>query len=827
MGSAERAEQPEGEAPGEASRLPADGVAAPAVHRLTVLAARLLGASMVWVTLQGREQVLVASSGSISRRQRSGPADTLDSVVLADGVVAVSSTATDPRTAGKLGPAGERDCSYLGVPLREGRTGHLGALSAIDRTGRVWDERDTDLLAGFAAEIARALDPVGPWVSGLGSAAQLDLSADAGNLGTFDYDVRTGLLIWDTRMRALAGVPSEEDIRDIAQFDALVHPDDLARVHQEMEHAVQTLGDINIEYRIRLPDGSQRWLCARGRVLPDAQGQPARMRGVAYDNTKQRSLRGEMDRLLETMPSAFVRVDADWFITYVNASGERLAGRDRSALLGRSLWEALPTARGTFFQTACEVVLSSGKPDRLETWSDLAGTWVEVQIWPSGGGLSFFVTDIGDRRRAEAERARANQRLELLADAGRRLGATLDAEDILQTLGELIVPAFGHWAAIVLMDEVAVTLLNRPTTGDDRRLQIVHVAHEDAARAARLAEVLSGLQVSTTDPAGAGAVTVTGEPEWLPEVDEATLGHFNPSQEQEALLREAGLGAVLTVPLVGSSGVSLGAMSVSEPQRGRVDKALVAELALRAGAALDNAHRLGEERRLALELQRTLLPTSRSLPAGVSIATRYRPAMKGAYVGGDFHQVIERDGDLILVLGDVMGHGMHSAAHMGQLRGIVAALALEGHNPSTLLYRLGTGTDRMLDLEYATLCVCRYELATRELTCASAGHPPPLIVPTDSEPFLLEVDPGAPIGVAALGCPETRVSLGAGATAVLFSDGLIERRGESLDDGLQRLLDAVPDPIGEPGETADHLLEALGRCHGGEDDVALLVVKHS
>jgi serine phosphatase RsbU (regulator of sigma subunit) len=267
-------------------------------------------------------------------------------------------------------------------------------------------------------------------------------------------------------------------------------------------------------------------------------------------------------------------------------------------------------------------------------------------------------------------------------------------------------------------------------------------------------------------------------------------------------------------------------MTVAAPAGGPVDRALLADLAARAAVALDNALLYGAERRTGITLQRSLLP--RDLPEvdGLRSAARYLPGAAGAFVGGDWYQGVVVDGGLVLAMGDVMGHGMRSAARMGQLRAIIATLAREGHGPAQLLRRLAEGVDVLLDLELATVLVATYDPRERTLTAASAGHPPPLLAPLDGPPRFVDVEPGPPIGSFPYPYAETTVSLAAGDNLVLYTDGLVENREEALDSGLERLRSSVAGLRLPPEQVCDHVLQQLGRTSGGDDDVALLVLSH-
>jgi serine phosphatase RsbU (regulator of sigma subunit) len=148
------------------------------------------------------------------------------------------------------------------------------------------------------------------------------------------------------------------------------------------------------------------------------------------------------------------------------------------------------------------------------------------------------------------------------------------------------------------------------------------------------------------------------------------------------------------------------------------------------------------------------------------------------------------------------------------------------HGPGSLLCGLAESSDVLLDLELATLLVASYSPSRRTLTVASAGHPPPLLAPLGQEPRYVDVVPGPPIGSLPGSYEETVVDVPIAATLVLYTDGLVEQRGEALDVGLEALRAALAELQLPPEEVADHVLDVLGRSEGAADDVALLVMSH-
>jgi PAS domain S-box-containing protein len=624
-------------------------------------------------------------------------------------------------------------------------------------------------------------------------------------------------------------------VQRLDSFNVRVHPDDLTRVSEAIERAVATAGELSTEYRVVRPDGAVRWVEARGRVV--GVGGAQRLLGVAYDSTELREARDRLSRLLESMSDAFYSLDASWRFTYVNREAERLLGRRRDELLGRSLWDAFPEAVGSPFEEQYRRAVEHDEPVTFEAPYAPLGGWYEMSAWPGPDGLSVYFREISARRQAEAERERAyadrerawaaaeaaTERLRVVADASTRLAATLQAPEVLSTLGELIVPALGQWIAVALTSDTAAALAGREPGGDPSALTLVSVVHADPEQEQALARALACVPLSTADEVGVGAVVRTGRPRWLPEVPDAVLDTLSPDPDVTAALRRVVSGSGLTLPLV-NRGRPIGAITVGQPAGDALDRGLLGSVVSRAAVALDNALLYAAQQGTAATLQRSLLP--RRLPdvPGVSAAARYLPGATGASVGGDWYQGVQVGERLVLAMGDVMGHGMRSAARMGQLRAVVATLALEGHGPRALLERLAGSCDVLLDLDLATLLVASLDPRTGRLTVASAGHPPPLVVPPQRPPSYVEVEPGPPIGTVAGTYPEACVQLEPGSALVLYTDGLVEQRGETLDAGLERLRTAVAQQVLPPDELAQHVLDALGRSTGGSDDVALLVL---
>jgi PAS domain S-box-containing protein len=235
-----------------------------------------------------------------------------------------------------------------------------------------------------------------------------------------------------------------------------------------------------------------------------------------------------------------------------------------------------------------------------------------------------------------------------------------------------------------------------------------------------------------------------------------------------------------------------------------------------------------EEREIAIGLQRALLPGTLIVPAGVSVAARYEAASTTLEVGGDWYDVFSlADGRVALTVGDVVGHGLAAAAAMGQLRTALAALARYTESPSELLGRLDTFVAITDTTDFATVCYGVLDPVTGVFDYASAGHPPILLVAADGETRWLDEAQSPPIwGDEEHERLQASVTLEPGSLLVLYSDGLIERRGELLSARLDQLEAAGRSLAGLPiTDVCEHLVVALGVETSREDDVAVLALQ--
>ncbi|WP_127572185.1 SpoIIE family protein phosphatase [Georgenia faecalis] len=284
------------------------------------------------------------------------------------------------------------------------------------------------------------------------------------------------------------------------------------------------------------------------------------------------------------------------------------------------------------------------------------------------------------------------------------------------------------------------------------------------------------------------------------------------------------------VPVHGQARIQ-GVLSVApreEPGADPVDHHVLTAIGQQAGLALDRALMYEESAQVAHQLQRALLATRMPSDSRYTVATSYRPGVERLEVGGDWYDAFPIEGDVLSVaVGDVVGRGLGAAIAMGQLRSAVRAVAGPGVGPAALLGQLDRFVQQVPPAVSATLAYAEVDLGSGRVRYACGGHPPPLLMPADGEPQLVWDGRSTPLGVAVPGKARTQaeLELRAGDRLLLYTDGLIERRGRSLKVGLERLQEAAAQLRGlDPEQTVADLTTTLLRDERGRDDVCLLLL---
>ncbi|MDX3797732.1 SpoIIE family protein phosphatase [Streptomyces sp. AK04-3B] len=572
------------------------------------------------------------------------------------------------------------------------------------------------------------------------------------------------------------------------------------------------------------------------------------------------------DRAFEQSPFALGVYDPDLRFLWINASSGRVIAHSEEQVLGRKYRELFPEFDRSLFPErddkpytdALAEVARTGEATRLITvfrplGSHYANAWA-TSIWPvrDAEGRVRAVANWGFDMSAEYW---ARQRLLLLNQASGGIGRTLDVIGTAQELARTPVPGFVDLVDVDLFEEVlrgeeppsASAFAPAETITLSRAAQ--HSAKDDAERApGPTTRVMHapGSVAARCMATGRSTVELAVEPgeggEWAfgpgLAADPAHWPPGNPVVDES--IAADGLTGRITVPLR-ARGALLGVVAFSRLDRPEAftadDLILAEELTAKAAVAIDNARRFSRERTTALTLQRSLLPQGSPNQEAVEVASRYLPGGTGTEVGGDWFDVIPLSGARVaLVVGDVVGHGLHAAASMGRLRTAVRTLADVDLPPDELLTHLDDlvlhlASDLRPDSPFqptgesgATCLYTVYDPVSRRLTLASAGHPLPLVVYPDGTRTPLPVHPGPPLGIGGLPFETAEFELPEGSLLALYTDGLLESRERDVDQRITELQHALSHSATSLEALCDTVIDAM-LPDRRTDDAALLLAR--
>jgi serine phosphatase RsbU (regulator of sigma subunit) len=418
-----------------------------------------------------------------------------------------------------------------------------------------------------------------------------------------------------------------------------------------------------------------------------------------------------------------------------------------------------------------------------------------------------------ERIHAQAEARDREAKLAFLAEASARLSSDLDYEATLTAVAEAAVPWFADWCAIAL--------------AEDGVLRTIAVAHTHPDRMALVRALQERYPNDPESDQGGYRVLRTGQSTLVPEVTDELLAQLARDDEHLELMRALNLRSGMSCPLKVADRV-FGVISWVAGEEGRRfsedDLAFGEDLARRAAVAIDNAQLHSQIRTAALELQRAVLPERLPQVDGWSTAVQYLPAGR-TDAGGDFYDVLELgDGRLAMFVGDVMGRGVAAASVMAQMRSAIRTLVAVDPDPNAVL----AGMDRVFDaLHLEQLVTMVYAVADPgldQLQVINAGHPPPVLLAADGQIELLDHPSTLILGVGGGHRAIRSAQFGPGDRLLLYTDGLVERRGEDADSSLARLVTALQTPrTGAPAQWLSDVVEEL-RDPTRDDDVAALLV---
>ncbi|MGC9543426.1 SpoIIE family protein phosphatase [Streptomyces sp. UG1] len=428
----------------------------------------------------------------------------------------------------------------------------------------------------------------------------------------------------------------------------------------------------------------------------------------------------------------------------------------------------------------------------------------------------------------------ARRRLELLHDASVRIGTTLDVTRTAEELAEVTVPRFADFVAVDLPDSV---LRGEEPEALGGRTGLRRVAIRAVRRQPHnLYDVGDLVEYVPSTPQARALETRRSVME--PVLTEAAGWIAQDPQKLRRVLA-AGIHSLIAVPLR-ARGTTLGVVSFYRSLQPASfeddDLSLAQELVGRAAICIDNARRYTREHNTALALQRSLLPRGRPEQSAVEVAYRYLPASGG--VGGDWFDVIPLSGARVaLVVGDVVGHGLHAAATMGRLRTAVHNFCSLDLSPEDLLTHLddlvgrldrgeGWAAENSPDsgIVGATCLYAVYDPVSRRCTLTRAGHPLPAVVSPDGAVEFVDLPSGPPLGLGGMPFETVELELAEGSQLVLYTDGLVEDRQRDIDAGLDQLRAVLSRVDLPPEETCEAVLDALLPPRPG-DDVALLIAR--
>ncbi|MFI7498198.1 SpoIIE family protein phosphatase [Streptomyces sp. NPDC049687] len=633
-----------------------------------------------------------------------------------------------------------------------------------------------------------------------------------GRVGRFSWDPASDTVVADERSRALFGLAPGDLPGTLDALARAVDPVDAHRLTGLLHESARG-NPPSVPIEVRTTAGGLRLLELW--AASDAAYGP--VTGVLLDPGAGALADGAADLL----PEGVFCLDRLGLIVYANARAAHFLGVDRAELAGRSLWDAVPWLS----QPTCEEHLRGALlvPEpvhfHIRRPADgprvYEGDWLSLSVYP---GPDLLTCTAVPANRVPPDSAPEPVAAEVPVP---------DAAASTRPLYRPIVLAIALTEAVTARQVSAVVMQELLPAFGGRRLAIyllqerhLYLAWESGFPEGFLAP-FEGVGLDARLP---GVETLnTGRPLFFDSMQQLADAYPGIALDAEE-------GARAFLPLI-ASGRPVGSciLGFDGPRSfSQEERTVLTALAGLIAHAMEKAKRYDTEAALARGLQQALLPRRLSQHARVETAGRYLPGTEGMDVGGDWYDVVEAGDGLALVIGDVQGHGVQAAATMGQLRSAVRAFALGDRPPDEVM----SGTNKLLiDLDpgqFASCCYVRLDPATGMARAARAGHLPPLLRRRDGRTTVVELPGGVVLGVDPCArYPVTDLRLEPGAILALYTDGLVERPGHDIDDGiatLRAVLAGAGDDGGRSlGDVADRLTATARQAADRPDDIALLL----
>ncbi|MFI1710659.1 SpoIIE family protein phosphatase [Streptomyces griseoruber] len=569
-----------------------------------------------------------------------------------------------------------------------------------------------------------------------------------------------------------------------------------------------------------------------------------------------------MRRGLMQSPSCATSVyDTDLRYRRSSLAAQHALGLGEEELRGLRMTDVILTPVSELVERRMRLALETGEPQYVENHARAPGEAREhawsVHLYRVEDPDDGRVLGVAATGHDVTEQYWARKRLQLIAAASSRIGSTLDVARTAQELADVAVPDLADFLSVDLL-----TSFEEDAEGaEGAEGADGGAAGADAGAGDGVSLALRRVAHQSVLPGVPEAVLALGEvdeyPEGSPPVESLRSGRglyrrvfpaalpawVADDPLRIARIRDFGFHSVMAVPL-SARGTTLGVVVLARHRRPdpfqEDDLVLAEELAARAAVCIDNARRYTRARGTAVTLQRSLLPQRLPEQSAVEVASRYLPAGARAGVGGDWFDVIPLSGARVaLVVGDVVGHGIHASATMGRLRTAVRTLADIDLPPDELLTHLDDLVARLAteaeDAENgetagdvgATCLYAVYDPVSRRCALARAGHPPPALVRPDGGVELLDLPAGPPLGLGGLPFESVEFDLPEGSVLALYTDGLLDsrtRRADTSDDGVSRLCRNLARPADSLDALCDTVLGGM-LPQRPADDVALLVAR--